>query len=42
MFDSLEELTEQISLGEDSTIELKRELPRRADMARRDRRLRQR
>ena len=29
MFDSLTELTEKISLGEDSTIEFKRELPRR-------------
>ena len=33
MFDTLTELTEKISLGEDSTIELKRELPRRADLA---------
>ncbi len=32
MFDSLTELTEKIDLGEDSTIEFKRELPRRADM----------
>ena len=33
MFDSLTELTEKISLGEDSTIEFKRELPRRDDLA---------
>ena len=33
MFDTLTELTEKISLGEDSTIEFKRELPRREDMA---------
>ena len=33
MFDSLEELTEQISLGEDSTIEFKRELPERKRFA---------
>ena len=33
MFDTLTKLTEKIDLGEDSTIELKRELPRRTDMA---------
>ena len=33
MFDSLTELTEKIYLGEDSTIELKRELPSRDDLA---------
>ena len=33
MFDSLAELTEKISLGEDSTIEFKRELPERKRFA---------
>ena len=33
MFDTRTELTEKIDLGEDSTIEFNRELPRRADMA---------
>ena len=33
MFDTRTELTEKIDLGEDSTIEFKRELPRRTDMA---------
>ena len=33
MFDSLSELTEKIHLGEDSTIEFKRELPRRDSLA---------
>ena len=33
MFDSLTELTEKIYLGEDSTIELKRELPHRESLA---------
>ena len=33
MFDSLTELTEKIYLGEDSTIEFKRELPSRDDLA---------
>lgn len=33
MFDSLSELTEKIHLGEDSTIEFKRELPRRNALA---------
>ena len=33
MFDSLTELIEKIILGEDSTIEFKRELPRRKDLA---------
>ena len=33
MFDSLTELIEQIYLGEDSTIEFKRELPSRDDLA---------
>ena len=33
MFDSLTELTEKIYLGEDSTIEFKRELPRRERLA---------
>ena len=33
MFDSLTELTEKIYLGEDSTIEFKRELPRRESLA---------
>ena len=33
MFDSLTELAEKIFLGEDSTIEFKRELPRREDLA---------
>ena len=33
MFDSLTELLEKISLGEDSTIEFKRELPRRDSLA---------
>ena len=33
MFDSLTELTEKIDLGEDSTIELKRALPHRDDLA---------
>ena len=33
MFDSLTELIEKIYLGEDSTIEFKRELPRRKDLA---------
>ena len=33
MFDSLSKLTEKIHLGEDSTIEFKRELPRRDSLA---------
>ena len=33
MFDSLTELTEKIYLGEDSTIEFKRELPHRESLA---------
>ena len=33
MFDSLTELTERISLGEDATIEFKRELPHRNSLA---------
>ena len=33
MFDTLTELTEKIDLGEDSTIELKRALPHRDDLA---------
>ena len=33
MFDSLTELIEKIYMGEDSTIEFKRELPRRDDLA---------
>ena len=33
MFDSLTKLTEKIYLGEDSTIELKRELPHRESLA---------
>ena len=33
MFDSLAELTEKISLGEDATIEFKRELPHRNSLA---------
>ena len=33
MFDSITELLEKISLGEDSTIEFKRELPRRDSLA---------
>ena len=33
MFDSLNELREKFSLGEDSTIELKRELPERQNLA---------
>ena len=33
MFDSLSELTQKVHLGEDSTIEFKRELPRRDSLA---------
>ena len=33
MFDTLTELTEKIDLGEDSTLELKRALPHRDDLA---------
>ena len=33
MFDSLSELIEKIHLGEDSTIEFKRQLPRRDSLA---------
>ena len=33
MFDSLSELIQKIHLGEDSTIEFKRELPRRDALA---------
>ncbi len=33
MFDSLTELADKISLGEDATIEFKRELPRRSNLA---------
>ena len=40
--DTLTALTKKISMGEDSTIELKRALPHRDGPCRRDRRLRQR
>ena len=33
MFDSLTELIKKIHLGEDATIEFKRELPRRSNLA---------
>ena len=33
MFDSLTELIKKIHLGEDTTIEFKRELPRRSSLA---------